>query len=274
MKREVQIDTIIIGESNPLVFILGPCVIESRDHVLFMADHLKTLALQESIPLIFKTSYDKANRTSIHSERGPGLEEGLRILSDVKTEVDLTILTDIHEPSHAAPVAEVVDILQIPAFLCRQTDLLLAAGKTGKPVNVKKGQFVSPFDISYIAEKIASTGNKSILLTERGSCFGYGGLVFDVRSIPIMQKIGYPVIFDATHSAQVLGGNVTGGKREYIPYMAKAAVAAGCDGIFMETHDNVDNAMSDRATQYPLSELRILIRELVEIGQLIRGSAR
>ncbi len=271
MGKKVIVESIEIGSDSPLVFILGPCMIESRDHALFMADKLKEISEKESLSVIFKSSYDKANRTSIESSRGPGLEEGLKILSEVRSQTGLPVLTDIHETSHALAAAEVVDVLQIPAFLCRQTDLLIAAGKTGKAINVKKGQFVAPHDMQHVVEKIESTGNRSIMLTERGSSFGYGGLVFDVRSIPVMQKNDYPVIFDATHSAQMPGGKETGGQREYIPYAAKAAVAAGCEGIFMETHDDVDHALSDRATQYPLSDLTPLLRKLVEISKLIRG---
>lgn len=269
--HKVSINSVSVGDGNPLVFIMGPCVIEGLDHALFMAESLRKLSERESITIIFKSSYDKANRTSIESYRGPGLDEGLKILLEVKKQVGLPTLTDIHLPSHAEAAAEVVDVLQIPAFLCRQTDLLVAAGKTGKPVNIKKGQFVAPYDIGHIVEKVESTGNKSILITDRGSSFGYRGLISDVRAIPIMKKTGYPVIFDATHSAQVPGGSITGGEREFIPHLAKAMVAAGCDGIFMETHNNVEEAKSDNATQYPLSELPELIRELVEISNLVRG---
>lgn len=266
----VLVNSIPVGNKNPLVFIMGPCVIEGRDHALFMAENLKKVAEDKSIPLIYKSSYDKANRTSIHSYRGPGLEEGLKILSEVKEKFELLVLTDIHEPWQAGIVAEVVDVIQIPAFLCRQTDLLLAAGKTGKVINIKKGQFISPHNARYIAEKIESTGNKSILLTERGYSFGYNGLVFDICSIPIMQETGYPVIFDATHSVQVPGKETTGGKRDYIKYMARAAVAVGCDGIFMEVHNDVENAKSDKDTQYPLSELPKLIDELKVLSEIVR----
>jgi len=266
----VSINKIFIGGRHPLVFILGPCVIESRDHCLKMAERLKTLSETQKFPFIFKSSYDKANRTSVNSFRGPGLDEGLKILQEVRTQFQVPVLTDIHEPSHAKPVAEVVDVLQIPAFLCRQTDLLIAAGQTGKPVNLKKGQFVSPFDMIYPIRKIESTGNRGILLTERGACFGYGNLVTDARSIPIMQETGYPVIFDATHSAQIPGGTITGGDRKYIPTLTKAMVAAGCDGIFMEVHDKVDEAKSDRATQFPLDELPDLLHKLIELSALVR----
>jgi len=258
-------------KQGTLFFILGPCVIESRDHTLFLAEEIKKISEELSFPLIFKASFDKANRTSIDSFRGPGMDKGLEILAEVKSCLDLPLLTDIHIPDQAEAVSEFVDIIQIPAFLCRQTDLLVAAGKTGKAVNIKKGQFVSPFDIGHIVEKVKSTGNNSILITERGNSFGYNGLVTDMRSIPIMQKSGCPVIFDATHSAQIPGGNITGGNREYIPHLAKAAIAAGCDGIFMEVHDDPSRAKSDKATQYPISQLKKIIRQLMRIGELIRG---
>ncbi|MFA6743096.1 MAG: 3-deoxy-8-phosphooctulonate synthase [Candidatus Neomarinimicrobiota bacterium] len=266
----ILIKDIQVGERLPLVFILGPCVIESRDHALQMAEKLKILAEKLGFPLIYKSSFDKANRSDINSYRGPGLDEGLKILAEVKKQFDLPILTDIHEPFQAEIAAKVVDVLQIPAFLCRQTDLILAIARTGKVVNVKKGQFVAPHDIIQIVRKIESVGNHSILLTDRGTCFGYGGLVSDVRAVPIMQKTGYPVIYDATHSAQVPGGNVTGGAREFIPHLSRAMVAAGCDGLFMEVHDNVDQARSDRATQYPLDKLPELIKQLMELGGLVR----
>jgi len=266
----VSVSNIAIGTPNPLAFILGPCVIESRDHALFMAGQLKELSERLDFPLIYKSSFDKANRSAFDSFRGPGLEKGLEILAEVKRQFGLPVLTDVHEPFQAAIAAEVVDIIQIPAFLCRQTDLIIAIAKTGKVVNVKKGQFVAPDDVKNIVEKIESVGNHSILLTDRGTSFGYGGLISDVRAIPIMQKTGYPVIFDATHSAQIPGGNVTGGAREYIPPVTRAMVAAGCDGIFTEVHDNVAQAKSDRATQYPLAELPRLIRELMQLGELVR----
>jgi len=270
MMTIVKINTISIGNHHPLVFILGPCVIESRDHCMRMAELLKSLSESQKFPFIFKSSFDKANRTSVDSFRGPGLEKGLKILQEVKAQFQIPVLTDIHEPSHAKPAAEVVDVLQIPAFLCRQTDLLVAAGQMGKPVNIKKGQFVSPFDIIHPIRKVESTGNHAILLTERGVSFGYGNLITDARSIPIMQETGYPVIFDATHSAQIPGGTVTGGNRKYIPTTAKAMVAAGCDGIFMEIHDNVNEAKSDRSTQFPLDEFPDLLRKLIELSTLVR----
>jgi len=267
---EVAIKNIWVGKQQPLLFILGPCVIESRDHTLFMAEQLQELMAKLRQSFVFKASYDKANRTSVDSFRGPGLEEGLKVLAEVRREFNIPVLTDIHEVSHVIPAAEVVDVLQIPAFLCRQTDLLIAAGRSGKVVNVKKGQFIAPGDMKHIVRKIESTGNKNILLTDRGTSFGYGGLLSDVRAVPIMQQTGYPVVYDATHSAQIPGGQITGGNRQFIPGMARAMVAAGVDGIFMEVHDNVDQAKSDRATQYPLNKLAALIAELVRIKDTVK----
>lgn len=269
----VQIGDIEAGGSE-LVIIAGPCVIESRDHSLKMASSLKEIMLEAGVPFIFKTSFDKANRTSVDSFRGPGVENGLEILQEVKETVEVPVLTDIHFPDQAEPVAEVVDVLQIPAFLCRQTDLLIAAGKTGKCINVKKGQFISPHNITRIIEKIESTGNRNILLTERGASFGYNNLVSDMRSIKVMKESGYPVVFDATHSAQQPGGlgNVTGGDREIIPTLAKAAVAAGCDAVFMEVHDDVAKAKSDAATQWPLDRTEGLVATLKNIFYVVRES--
>jgi len=267
---DVVLDTIIIGNNHPLVFILGPCVIESYDHTMFMAEQLRKLTDRLKIPFIFKSSFDKANRSSIDSYRGPGLEEGLKILTAVKDTLNVPILTDVHETCQVLPVSEVVDVIQIPAFLCRQTDLLVAAGKTGKVINVKKGQFVAPQDMQHIVKKIESTGNTRILLTDRGSSFGYGALVSDVMAIPVMQQTGYPVIFDATHSAQIPGGKTTGGNRQMIPYTTRAMVAAGADGIFMEVHDNINQAKSDRDTQYPLDHLSELLAQLMKLRSVIR----
>jgi len=271
MKKTVRVGNIEIGNTSKPLFILGPCVIESRDHTLNMAKKLKELSIKLDFPFIFKTSFDKANRTSINSFRGPGLEEGLKVLEEVKKELDILVLTDVHTPDQPEIVAKVVDILQIPAFLCRQTDLILSAAKTGKPINIKKGQFISPHDVVHIIRKIESTGNNRILLTERGTCFGYRDLVVDFRSIKIMKKTNYPVIFDATHSVQVRGGEKTGGNREFIPTLAKASVAAGCDGLFFETHDNVEKALSDKDSQIPFSELTSLIQKLIQIYQIVRS---
>jgi 2-dehydro-3-deoxyphosphooctonate aldolase (KDO 8-P synthase) len=239
-----------------------------------MAEAIMEITDRLNMPFIFKSSFDKANRTSIHSFRGQGIEEGLRIFEEVRSSFKIPVTTDIHLPEHAKVVSQVVDLLQIPAFLCRQTDLLIAAGETGKPVNVKKGQFLSPWKVSSIVKKLEETGNTDILLTERGTTFGYESLVSDMRSIPVMKKTGYPVIFDATHSAQMPGikGGKTGGLREFIPTLAKAAVAAGCDGLFLEVHDNVDEAQSDAATQWPLDKLESLLTAVKNIREAFLNS--
>jgi len=252
--------------------IAGPCVIESRDHALKMSTKIQNIAEKVGISVIYKSSFDKANRTSISSFRGPGLEDGLAILSDVKAETGLPIITDIHEASQAGTVAEAVDILQIPAFLSRQTDLLVAAAKTGKAVNVKKGQFLSPWDMGNVVRKLSESGCENILLTDRGTQFGYNNLVADMRAIPLMQQHGYPVIFDATHSAQLPGGGVdhTAGMRDMIPTLAKSAVAAGCNGVFMEVHDDINSAMSDAATQWPLDELESLLQKIKSIREALK----
>ena len=265
----VSIKNVTFG-GNTLGLIAGPCVIESRSHSLKMANAIQEISQKVGIPFIFKTSFDKANRSTFSSYRGPGLDEGLSILSDVKNQTGLPILTDIHEESQANSVADVVDVLQIPAFLCRQTDILVAAAKTGKPVNVKKGQYLSPWDMKNVVQKLEISGCKTILLTDRGTQFGYNNLVADMRAIPIMQELNHPVIFDATHSAQLPGGGTTtGGMREMIPTLAKSAVAAGCDGIFMEVHDNVHEAKSDASTQWPLDKLESLLLELKAIKEAI-----
>jgi len=253
--------------NNSLPIIAGPCVIESKDHVFKMAENLKKIFFKLDVPFIFKSSFDKANRSSIDSFRGPGLEEGLKILDELKKEFDIPILTDIHSSNQAKILGEIVDIIQIPAFLCRQTDLLVEASKTKKIVNVKKGQFLSPKNIDNIINKIQSTGNNKILITERGTSFGYNNLVVDMRSIPIMQSKGFPVIFDASHSVQLPSshGDYSGGDRKMIPILAKAAVASGCDGIFLEVHDNPNSAMSDSSTQFPLKDLESLILSLQKI---------
>ena len=267
-------NTITIGnvkyESGSFPLIAGPCVIESRDHILMMAEQIQKITSTMNIPLIFKSSFDKANRSAIDSFRGPdNLDTGLSILNDVKTELGIPVLTDVHLPDQCKVVAEVSDVLQIPAFLCRQTDLLIAAGKTGKVINIKKGQFLAPGKMKHVAEKVESTGNKNILLTERGTSFGYS-LVSDMTSIPVMQNVGYPVIFDATHSAQLPGDqNVTGGQRNMIPTLAKAAVAAGCNGIFMEVHNDPSNAKSDASTQWPLDNLEDLLGTLLKIYEAV-----
>ena len=260
----------VIYEEGQLPLIGGPCVIESRDHSLKIAESIISITDSLNIPFIFKSSFDKANRSASDSFRGPAIQEGLQILSDVKKELGIPVLTDVHLPDQCQVVGEVVDVLQIPAFLCRQTDLLYAAGKTGKVVNIKKGQFLAPDKMRFAADKVLSAGNKNILLTERGSSFGYG-LVSDMTSIPTMQKTGYPVIFDATHSAQLPGGDkTTGGNRKIIPTIAKAAVAAGCNGLFMEIHDNPDKAKSDAATQWPLDELESLLSIIIKVHEAVK----
>ncbi|OLC97499.1 MAG: 3-deoxy-8-phosphooctulonate synthase, partial [Acidobacteria bacterium 13_1_40CM_4_58_4] len=238
--REIELGKLRLGGGNPLFLIAGPCVIESEAHARMMAEEIAKIAADAGVPYIFKASYDKANRSSVKAFRGPGQKEGVRILGKIKKELKLPILTDIHDVSQAQPAAEVCDVLQIPAFLARQTDLLVAAGKTGRIVNVKKGQFLSPWEMANVAEKVASTGNTKIILTERGTSFGYQNLVVDMRSFPIMQRTGYPVVFDVTHSVQIPGGqgHSSGGQPQFIEPLARAGVAAGVDGIFLETHDN------------------------------------
>src|SRR6266481_1671100 len=266
--------SIEMGGGSPLFLIAGPCVIESEAHARMMAERVAKIAEDlGGMPYIFKASFDKANRSSVNSFRGPGLKEGLRILGKIKSDLKLAILTDIHEAAHAAPVAEVVDILQIPAFLARQTDLLVAAGKTGRCINVKKPQFISPADMKNVVEKITATGNTNIILTERGSSFGYQNLVVDFRGIPQMKKLGYPVVFDATHSVQLPGGqgHASGGQPEFIEPLARAAVAAGVDGIFIETHDDPEKALSDGANALPLDQLSGLLARLKQLSLLIRG---
>ena len=259
-QNKVNCENIIFGDEK-IPFIGGPCVIESRDHVLKMAEAICKVTEKLDIPFIFKSSFDKANRTSIDSFRGNGLDEGLKILEEVKSIFHIPILTDIHHPEQAAIVADIVDVLQIPAFLCRQTDLLLAAAKTGKVVNIKKGQFLSPYKVKNIIDKVVATGNKNILVTERGNSFGYDSLTSDMRSIQIMKEFGFPVIYDATHSAQIPGNfeETTSGNRQFIPGQIYSAVATGCDGIFMEVHDNVDKALSDASTQWPLDNLESVL---------------
>ena len=246
-------------------------MIESRDHSLRMANEIKKISDDIELPIIFKSSFDKANRTSIKSFRGPGIDEGIKILSDVKAETELPVITDIHNADQAKVVAEVVDVIQIPAFLSRQTDILISASNTGKPVNIKKGQFLAPWDVEHIVQKIEETGHSNILLTDRGTQFGYNNLVADMRAIPLMKKYGYPVVFDATHSAQLPGasGGHSSGMRDMIPTLARSAVAAGCSGVFMEVHDKVDSAKSDAATQWPLSQLKDLLIDLINIHNVV-----
>jgi len=270
--REIELGKLRLGAGNPLFLIAGPCVIESETHARVMAEKVAKVAADAGVPYIFKASYDKANRSSLKAFRGPGLKEGLRILEKIKKELKLPILTDIHDESQVKPAAEVCDVLQIPAFLARQTDLLLAAGKTGRAINVKKGQFLSPWDMSNVVEKIESTGNKQIILTERGTSFGYQNLVVDMRSFPVMQRTGYPVVFDVTHSVQLPGGqgNSSGGQPQFIEPLARAAVAAGVDGIFLETHDNPAAARSDGPNALPLGQLQALLLKLKGLNTVIR----
>ncbi|MBL8188996.1 MAG: 3-deoxy-8-phosphooctulonate synthase [Acidobacteria bacterium] len=259
-----------------LFLIAGPCVIESERHALMMAHSIARIADRLDVPYVFKASYDKANRSSARSFRGIGMEEGLRILQRVKDEVGVPVITDIHESDQVAAVAEVADVLQIPAFLCRQTDLLQAAAESGRVVNVKKGQFLAPWDVANIIEKLETTGNRQIMLTERGTSFGYNNLVVDMRSFPIMRGFGYPVVFDVTHSVQLPGGlgDATDGQAEYIEHLARAGVACGIDGLFMEVHDNPPHALSDATTQFALEKLEPLLETLLKIHELARPAIK
>ncbi len=271
MAKRVKIGSIAVGGRAGLALIAGPCVIESRKHCLDMARRLKALAEEEGIPLVFKASYDKANRTSLGSYRGPGLDTGLEILAEVKSRYGLPVLTDVHSVEEAEKAGAVVDVLQIPAFLCRQTDLLQAAGESGAVVNIKKGQFLAAEDMAYAADKVAGTGNRAILLTERGACFGYRNLVADMRNLPIMRGLGYPVVFDATHSVQRPGAakGATGGDGSMVPYLARAAVAAGCDAVFAETHVNPSKALSDGPNAIAFRHLAALWRQLRAIHEVV-----
>ncbi|MCJ7459291.1 MAG: 3-deoxy-8-phosphooctulonate synthase [candidate division Zixibacteria bacterium] len=269
MKKTVKIKDIPIGQGSHLVLIAGPCVIESETLVLETAQKIKKVTDKLKFPFIFKSSYKKANRLSIESYSGPGMKEGLRILEKVKKELDVPILTDIHSPDEASPVSEVADVLQIPAFLCRQTDLILSAAKTGKALNIKKGQFMAPEDMDQIAKKAESVGNDQILLTERGSFFGYHDLVVDFRSLVIMSNLGYPVVFDATHSLQLPGGGKTfsSGEPQFIFPLARAAVACGCDALFIETHPRVEEALCDKGSMLPLDRLEQLLFQVKLIDE-------
>jgi len=264
---------IIVGPRRPLLVIAGPCIIENEQMCIEIARALRDACSEAGIPYVFKASFDKANRTSVSSFRGPGLEAGLRVLEAVKRQAGVPVLTDIHLPQQAAQAARVVDVLQIPAFLCRQTDLLLAAADCGLPILIKKGQFLAPGDMRNVVEKITSRGNRRVLLCERGSSFGYNNLVVDFRSIPLMQQLGYPVIFDATHSTQCPGGmgDRSGGNREMAPVLAAAAVAAGADGVFIETHPAPERALSDAATMLPLDSVGPLLRRLKAIAAVAAG---
>jgi len=261
-----------MGGGRPLVFIGGPCVIESERMLMRTAESLADVCESLGIGFVFKTSYDKANRTSVRSFRGVGIRAGLKMVESVKRRLGVPILLDVHKESECGPVSAVADILQIPAFLCRQTDLIQSAARTRRVVNIKKGQFLPPTDAPYVAEKVTSTGNPNVTFTERGASFGYGNLVVDLRSIQIIREFGFPAIFDATHSVQMPGAaGKTGGDRRFVPLLSRAAVAAGVDGLFMEVHPNPDRAKSDSANQMPLSHMRTLLRELIEIDRLVKS---
>jgi len=272
--KEIRIGKWKVGEATPLLVIAGPCVIEDEATTVAIARELHEIQKRLDLPLVFKASYDKANRTSIHSYRGPGLEAGLELLGFIRTRFELPVLSDVHQVGEIEKAVQVLDVIQIPAFLCRQTDLLTAAGRTGLPVNVKKGQFLSPWDMRFVVEKITGTGNDQILITERGTTFGYNNLVVDIRSLPILSGFGYPVIFDATHSVQLPGGGqgVSGGERRFVPSLARAAVAAGVQGVFLEVHPEPEKALSDGANSWPLDQLEDLLRSLIEIHELVKKS--
>ncbi len=271
--KHVSVADLRIGNDRPLTVIAGPCQLESADHAQMIAGRMKEICDAAGAQYVFKASYDKANRTSLSGKRGLGMEAGLKILSDIRAGMGVPVLTDVHAPDQCAPVAEAVDILQIPAFLCRQTDLLLAAGATGAAINVKKGQFLAPWDMVNVVAKIESTGNRRILLTERGVSFGYNTLVADMRALPIMAQTGYPVVMDATHSVQQPGGRggASGGQREFAPVMARAAVAVGVAAVFIETHEDPDKAPSDGPNMIPLDKMDRLIQTLMEFDRLAKA---
>lgn len=273
MTREISIGPVKIGGGRPLTLIAGPCVIENEAATLRHAERLMTICNGLDMPLVFKASYDKANRTSVNAFRGPGMVEGLRILQKVKDSLGIPVLSDIHSIEQVAPAAQVLDVLQIPAFLCRQTDLVIAAAQSGRVVNVKKGQFLAPWDMRNVVGKIAAAENENIILTERGASFGYNNLVVDMRSFPVMRSYGYPVVFDATHSVQLPGGqgDSSGGQREFVEYLSRAAVATGIDGIFMEVHEDPAIALCDGPNSIPLAELPALLKKLQAIDGLVRN---
>jgi 2-dehydro-3-deoxyphosphooctonate aldolase (KDO 8-P synthase) len=271
--RTVRIGAIEVGNARPFVLIAGPCQIESRDHAMDMALALREISDRTGVKVIYKSSYDKANRTSASAERGIGMERGLAILAEVRERTGMPVLTDVHTAEQCAQAAQAVDVLQIPAFLCRQTDLLIAAGETGKAINVKKGQFLAPWDMQHVAAKIAGTGNHNILLCERGASFGYNTLVSDMRALPIMARTGYPVVFDATHSVQQPGGQgaSSGGQREFAPVLARAALAVGVAAVFIETHQDPDKAPSDGPNMIPLREMEALVTRLARFDRLAKS---
>ena len=272
--QQVTIGKIKISNRLPMTLIAGPCAIESKDHALDMASALAEMTVKLGMGFIYKSSFDKANRTSLHSPRGLGIDQGLAVLAEVKKTIGCPVLTDVHLPDHCAEVGEVVDVLQIPAFLSRQTDLLIAAANTGQVVNVKKGQFLAPWDMRHVVNKLAEAGNPRIMITERGTSFGYNTLVTDMRSLPQLAETGYPVIFDATHSVQQPGGlgGASGGQREYVPTLARAAVAVGVAGVFMETHQDPDNALSDGPNMVPLDQMLGLLKRLFELDALTKSA--
>ena len=272
LNEEIKIGNLTLSNRSPLVFIAGPCAMESRAHALEMAEALAGIAKKQGVGLIYKTSFDKANRTSSNAQRGVGLSEAVDVFAEIRATTGLPVLTDVHEPAQCAPVAEAVDVLQIPAFLCRQTDLLSAAAKTGKVVNVKKGQFLAPWDMTHVANKVMDAGNPNVMVTERGVSFGYNTLVCDMRSLPVLREIGCPVVFDATHSVQEPGGRGTasGGNREMAPVLARAAVAVGVAAVFMETHQDPDNAPSDGPNMIRLQDLENIISDLVAFDHLTK----
>jgi 2-dehydro-3-deoxyphosphooctonate aldolase (KDO 8-P synthase) len=273
--RTARVGAITIGSGAPLALIAGPCVIESRDAALRHAERLRRMAADAALPLVYKSSFDKANRTSLSSFRGVGMEAGLRILAEVRSQTGLPVLTDVHEREQIAPVAAVVDVLQTPAFLCRQTDFVVAVAAAGKPVNLKKGQFLSPWEMLRVVEKARASGNPDLLVTERGFAFGYNNLVSDMRTLPVLAQTGCPVVFDATHSAQRPGaeGTASGGDRAMVPTLARAAVAAGADAVFLEVHEDPGRAPSDGATSVRLDDLPALLRQLAAIGRVVREEA-
>lgn len=270
--KQVTVGSVTFGGQQPLVLIAGPCAIENEDLTLRIAERLKTITAELGCQLVFKASYDKANRTSVTSFRGPGMDEGLRILERVRNEFALPVISDVHDISQIAAAAEVLDILQIPAFLSRQTDLLVAVGKTGKPVNLKKGQFLAPWDVVHGVKKIESTGNHRILLTERGASFGYNNLVADMRSLVILRETGYPVVFDATHSVQLPGGagGASSGQRQYVAALSRAAAATGIDGLFWEVHENPDQALCDGPNSLPLDQVKRMLRQVLAIDAIFK----
>ncbi len=274
MRNPVNIGRVTIGEKGPFFLIAGPCVVESEDITLTVADFLRETEEATGIPVIFKASYDKANRTSVESFRGPGIDRGLDILRKVKEKVGLPLLSDVHSVGEIEKAASVLDMIQVPAFLCRQTDLLLAAGRTGLAVNIKKGQFLAPWDIQAATAKVLSTGNSRIFLTERGTSFGYNNLIVDIRSIAVMKTFGFPVVFDGTHSVQLPGGLGTssGGQREFVEHLSRAAVAAGADGVFLEVHPDPDSALCDGPNSLPLDQVRPLLTLLKEIHRLVQST--